>query len=487
MYAQTQAKTEIKLIDRGSVIPATLYDLLALSVPYGYEYLLYPILRRVFDHTNAKVVKDKIGNIFATIGDNPSIMFSCHLDTVHRVTSNKLAMVLPCHLPNDMVGGSVYVKNFGLLRSPLGADDKIGVYILLRMMRAKIRGLYAFHVGEEVGCVGSKYAAENNKELFKGIKACIAFDRMNYGDIISQQRGGDTASKEFTNALAVQLNGFLPPHCTQKFKGGVQGVYTDSAEYKRIIPECTNVSVGYFEQHGSSEHFDPIWLQNLLLPALIKTDWSSLPITRDPTKVIEISYGYTGGYRHHGSYNVVPFYKNNAMDKLASAEEKLALDEVTIQTPLKNIPEWSPGKPLPSKWTSPILSRFILAYITNNLASRNVYALSKISSELATWVMNLVPNETPEKIGDSKSILKHMVCISNCINILKNTPLYAANKQSIERIETEYQVLAELMITSDDKASVSDKIYSLATRIHVLNLSLKDKRIKKQLAKLGGL
>jgi hypothetical protein len=43
------------------------------------------------------------------------------------------------------------------------------------------------------------------------------------------------------------------------------GSYTDSNEYAPIVSECTNISVGYFNQHTKNEVQDLDYADDLLL------------------------------------------------------------------------------------------------------------------------------------------------------------------------------------------------------------------------------
>lgn len=172
--------------------------------------------------------------------------------------------------------------------SVLGADDKLGIYTCCRMIRNGVKGIYVFHLGEECGGLGSAWIKANNRDFFKNAKRCVAFDRMHYDDVIAHQRGGRCASKEFTDALAAQLNanitantGFEP---TVKFQGDVRGVWTDSANYTEFVRECTNISVGYFKQHGPHEHFDAIWFEGIFIPAILNVNWDVLPTVKELDK-----------------------------------------------------------------------------------------------------------------------------------------------------------------------------------------------------------
>jgi hypothetical protein len=184
---------------------------------------------------------------------------------------------------SDKDKGFVFGKDKGLQTDcVLGADDKIGVYIMLLMIRQNIPGMYVFHVGEEVGCLGSKWLkTKYEKIISKRYTHCIAFDRMGYGDVISSQKGRQMTSKKFVDTLAEEFNNLIKGKGVYIWKPE-SGVYTDSAEYASLIPECTNLSVGYFNQHGSRERFDTEWLHKHFLPAVFKLKWSKLPAERDP-------------------------------------------------------------------------------------------------------------------------------------------------------------------------------------------------------------
>ena len=278
-----------------------LFKILSVAVPHGHEKDIAALLPQGHHRKT-----DKKGNVFFFIGNAKKhhTMFSCHMDTVHK----KPGVLNPVYCPDGFIwGGSDLRENTSKNKTRdsayhytpdiVGADDKVGVYIMLKLMEHKVPGLYAFHVGEEVGCVGSKYAAENSKEMFKSINRCIAFDRRGYNNVITKQRGDICCSDEFAIALSEQLNNNLnTPHV--RFKPDPTGVYTDSASYTEIIPECTNLSVGYFCSHGPLEHFDLIWLEHSLLPALLKVRWDLLPTKRkaEPKPV-------WSGYSHHNTNN----------------------------------------------------------------------------------------------------------------------------------------------------------------------------------------
>jgi len=78
------------------------------------------------------------------------------------------------------------------------------------------------------------------------------------------------------------------------------GVYTDSAEFTHLIPECTNVSVGYYKEHTTNEHQDIEHLINLA-EACVLVDWENLPTKRNPDVTEYKEYTSTfGGYNWNG-------------------------------------------------------------------------------------------------------------------------------------------------------------------------------------------
>ena len=96
-----------------------------------------------------------------------------------------------------------------------------------------------------------------------------------------------TASDDFAKSLAGALE--LP-----QLKPDRHGTYTDSMEYAEIVSECTNISVGYYNQHTAKESQDLEYAE-MLLERLIEADWSALVFSRDPT-VVEYTEGSVGRY-----------------------------------------------------------------------------------------------------------------------------------------------------------------------------------------------
>ena len=73
-------------------------------------------------------------------------------------------------------------------------------------------------------------------------------------------------------SMAKQLN---QNEETFKYKNDPTGIYTDSAQFTRIYPECTNISVGYKSEHTFSEQQDIAHLE-LLAKACCQVNWEEI-------------------------------------------------------------------------------------------------------------------------------------------------------------------------------------------------------------------
>jgi len=212
-------------------------------------------------------------------------LFIAHVDTVHKeVGANKIRKTAT-HWYAD--------------GAPLGADDGAGVAMLMHLIHADVKGYYIFSQGEECGGIGAKHIATHHTDLLAQFDRAIAFDRRGIDSVISHQGMGRCASDVFCEALANDLNAFDD---TLMYSPDDTGVYTDTAEFADIIPECTNISVGYYSEHGDQENLDIVHFE-ALSNAVLKVMWDSLPTDRDPTVPEYKTYKYnTGWWSNYGVY-----------------------------------------------------------------------------------------------------------------------------------------------------------------------------------------
>jgi len=253
-------------------IKETFLKLTSRTYPHGTERDIFPLI-------NTYLKEDEFGNLFTKIGES-DVLFTSHLDTATSANT----------FVNHVIENN-FIKTDGT--SILGADDKAGVTIMLYMIENNIPGLYYFFIGEEVGCIGSRKVSAISDKIkeFESIKKVISFDRRGTKSIITFQSGSRCCSDKFGNALSDALN---KADSTFEFKNDTTGLLTDSIQFRETYPECTNISVGYQNEHTFSEVQDIDFLEKLA-NACLKVDWNNLPVDRDPSVVEYSNYGYNWG------------------------------------------------------------------------------------------------------------------------------------------------------------------------------------------------
>jgi hypothetical protein len=204
--------------------------------------------------------QDRYGNILVTVGDAPAQrVFSCHTDMVSfDQDSSRQKLVI-----NDI--GFVYCAD----ANQLGADDGAGIWLMLNMIAADIPGCYIFHRDEEIGGLGSMHIKYYQPELLDGIQQAIAFDRRDNYSIITHMQYQQCCNPRFARALAKALG--------MAHRLDETGGFTDVTHYIYLIPECTNISVGYLDEHTVCEQLDYIYLLSLR-DKLLAVDWQAQAI-----------------------------------------------------------------------------------------------------------------------------------------------------------------------------------------------------------------
>ena len=241
-------------------VRATFISLVTETYPHGHEEEVVPFIAQ------AGLQKDEFGNYYKIIGKSET-MFTSHLDTADRKKSKVT-------LYSETEDGQEHFMSDGT--TILGADDKAGVTVMLYLIAHNIPGVYYFFIGEERGGIGSGKVSSifEKVEHLKGIKRCVSFDRRNYYSVITEQLGMECCSDQFAQALADQYNAQ-----GMKLSLDPTGIYTDSASFIDQIPECTNISVGYFDEHTTKESQNITYLQKLA-KASVNIKWEELPTAK---------------------------------------------------------------------------------------------------------------------------------------------------------------------------------------------------------------
>jgi hypothetical protein len=233
-------------------------------------------IERFITPLNPRAFTNPSGEVIAYVVDNShghsKVLWSAHVDTMHRDKKGTDApLTQEVWLGDD---GMAFVTD---KEDCLGADDGAGMWLMFEMLMADVAGTYIFHRGEEIGCWGSSSMAMHHSDWLAGFTHAIAFDRRGTTSIITHQRSERACSDALGNQLA-ELFGM-------GYELDPTGVYTDTAEYMDIIPECVNVSIGYQSEHS---HFETLDANHAvaLRDAIVALDWDkiNLVVERDPSK-----------------------------------------------------------------------------------------------------------------------------------------------------------------------------------------------------------
>lgn len=242
-------------------------DMISYCRPHGSTSELEFITR--FIATLPGAYTDEYGNWHVCTDPNSTTLWSAHTDTVHRKPGRQTLHIDYKAMTLQLSKRSRRTSNC------LGADDTTGCYLLREMILANVPGYYIFHYGEECGGIGSRALASHYAEWLKRFACAIALDRCGTQDIITHQGVGRTASDPFALSLAYALG--------MDYKPCSSGIYTDTAEYEEIIPECSNVSIGYSHAHSNREVQDLLHLDRLRTALLALRSTNHLTIDRDPS------------------------------------------------------------------------------------------------------------------------------------------------------------------------------------------------------------
>lgn len=252
---------------------------------------------------------DSFGNYVLRIGTAP-VLYSSHTDSVHRAGGRQAVRVRD--------GIATLAKESK--SNCLGADNGVGVWIMREMIKANRPGLYIFHRDEETGGHGSAHIAKHSPELLQGIDAAIAFDRRGTGSIITHQSGLRTASDSFAHSLAAQIGHWYMPD--------TGGSFTDTANYADIIPECSNVSAGFADEHSTRESLDLDHAETLCA-AMIAIQPAALSVARDPASVESLWDDYPDNAIAEGGYGMESLIVNNP-DAIADLLTSMGFDSTEL-------------------------------------------------------------------------------------------------------------------------------------------------------------
>ena len=218
--------------------------------------------------------------------DGNRVLLSAHLDQV--ATNGPVA-----HLYKDSKG-IIKGYNKDWQRTSLGADDKNGIWCILKLIEDEFDIDFIISEGEEVGCVGILSIEEHIKDSTADI--AIVIDRKGNTDIL---KGG--GSDVYCDTLAGVLRNYW-----NSYEDNSYVVTTGSISDTKVICkhiESVNLCANYEGAHTKNETTDFNALQNtlsnleMLLTEIMSEVFVYYPTPPDVYVKKEVSY-YSGKYHY---------------------------------------------------------------------------------------------------------------------------------------------------------------------------------------------
>ena len=276
--AQTMAD---KKQEQSSKIDISLLETLySIHAPSYYEDDMLNYVSDYLTLCGAAVNMDKKGNIYATCGQAKNYpVLVAHADEVHD--SRGKDFICPV-IGNTIHGYDLKKDQF----TGIGADDKNGIYIILKMAEAGATFKAAIFISEEVGCMGSQMA---DMSFFDNALYVIQIDRKGSDDFITDAGGVELCTNDFVNACNIKKYGYKK----------TAGMMTDVMQLKEngLSVSACNISAGYYRPHTDDEYTNLADLQNCF-------DFVEYIISnvkdRYPHKYVHIPYS---GHNYKMDYN----------------------------------------------------------------------------------------------------------------------------------------------------------------------------------------
>jgi hypothetical protein len=161
-----------------------------------------------------------------------------HMDQVQRDPCEKVMIV-----KNQIYGFNKAGKKTGL-----GADDKNGIWIILKILEAKIPISFIFSACEEAG---GKLQTLTSKIKLDKTPYGLIFDRRGNRDIIGSINS--YCEEDLETAIQAIAPDYKPTN----------GVFSDCDELSNRIP-CVNLSCGYYNAHSADEYTNLTQLKRAL-------------------------------------------------------------------------------------------------------------------------------------------------------------------------------------------------------------------------------
>lgn len=209
-----------------------LKKLYEISNNSGKEKRISKAIQTILHNKSIKFNVDKHGQIFYFKKNTPLI--SCHLDSVFSTAPVEIKRKKGC-----LYG----IDRYGALTG-LGADDKNGIWIMLKMLDKYRNNIsFVFSVQEESGGTMFSKLLENNSKIVESMKYCIVLDRKGSSDIIG------TTNYYCDSDFEDEISDIGKTHCYKP----ASGLFSDADRISEYL-NTVNLSVGYFNPHSIREY-----------------------------------------------------------------------------------------------------------------------------------------------------------------------------------------------------------------------------------------
>lgn len=224
-----------------------LHELYAMHSPSGKTDAMMSLIERKCAAIEGVSIKKEKGNLYATKGEGatyPCIV--CHTDEVHTKRSKGFGI---------WTIGDIWFgfDTRGKKQAGIGADDKNGIWVALKMLESEKVCKAAFFRDEEIGCAGSR---EADMDFFADCRFVLQCDRKGAHDFIVNASWTQLCDEDFPKRCGIEEFGYKP----------ADGMMTDVMELKEAgLAVCAaNISCGYYNPHTDNETTDIKELENCL-------------------------------------------------------------------------------------------------------------------------------------------------------------------------------------------------------------------------------
>ena len=217
-----------------------LKSLYEINCKSGHEAEIKNFVLGQLADVELSVEEDSFGNIFITkgvAGSYPCV--TAHLDEVHVPVEKSLVVD----------GDMIYAVDAAGERTGIGADDKNGLWIIIRLLHEKPLLKVALFVqeerdGEMAGCRGSKACS---LDFFNDVRYILAVDRKGDSEVVTVGKGD----------IRLCNDDMFPVDILHKYGYEcVNGGRTDVVALKErgLETPCCNIGCGYYNAHKPDEY-----------------------------------------------------------------------------------------------------------------------------------------------------------------------------------------------------------------------------------------